>query len=322
MGTVRWIMFVCCAGMALPAAAQPPPPNQPQAQLIFEGGSGSMTSQLPDSAAGVAAHLEDVLPGLGRLTINSESLGNRGRYQSGDDYVRLQGLVVDGFRFGLVGGDFRVPSNLLEPMFGNFFFPEIAARGFLVEATKGDRTFAMYAGSETLPLIPVNFFRARAPQSLFAMSARRGFGKRLRLGARLMRLSGTEQQIETSPFLFMLPPERRFRGLTSVISQSTYQIGPRLRLYGEGSGSATERSESLQAYKQSPFSAAAGVVWDSKPFTLKGNYVYQSISYLPLPGYFLGDRRGPYAEARYRRSSGDSSACANAATWSRTGSDL
>ena len=35
---------------------------------------------------------------------------------------------------------------------------------------------------------------------------------------------------------------------------------------------------------------------------LKANYVYQGLSYLPLAGYFLGDRRGPYGEFRYKAS--------------------
>jgi hypothetical protein len=300
MGAMRWITIVCCAGAALPTPAQTPEQNRPQAQLIFEGGSATMTSQRPDSAAGVAAHFEDVLPTLGRLTINSESLGNHGTYQSGEDYIRLQGPVFDGLHFGFVGGDFRISSNLMDPLFGNFFFPEIAARGFSVEATKGDRTYAIYAGSETLPLVPVNFFRARAPQSLFGISARRGFGKRLRLGARLLRLSGTEHQIEASPFLFMLPAERRFRSVTSVISQSTYKVSSHLRFYGEGDASAAERTEASQVYKQSPLSGAAGAIWESPLLTLKADYVYQTISYLPLTGYFLGDRRGPYGEVRYK----------------------
>src|SRR6266478_5378312 len=75
MGTVRWITIVCCACVVLPGAAQTPPPNQPQAQLIFEGGSGSMTSQLPDSAAGVAANFDEVLPALAALPSTRKASG-------------------------------------------------------------------------------------------------------------------------------------------------------------------------------------------------------------------------------------------------------
>src|SRR5437660_6319464 len=118
-----WISIVCCAAMTLPTAAQTPEQNKPHVQLIFEGGSGSMTSHPDDAAAGAAVHFEDVLPTLGHLTINSESLGNHGTYQSGEDYIKLQGPEFDGLHFGFVGGDFRVSSNLMEPLFGNFSFP-------------------------------------------------------------------------------------------------------------------------------------------------------------------------------------------------------
>ena len=298
MWVARSVAILCWAGIA---AAQTPEQNKPQAQVSFEGGSGSMTSQPPGSAAGVAFHFEDSLPSLGRLTVNSESLGEHGSYHSGEEYVKLQGPTLDGLHFALTAGDFRVSSNLLDPLFGNFPFPEIAARGFYIEASSGDRRYAFYGGGETLPLVPVNFFRARAPQSIFGMSAQRGLGKRLRLGARFSRLSSTEHQIETSPFLFMLPLERHFRSVTSASSQSTYKIGSHLRLYGEANLAAAERTgDSPQPPPQKPLSTSAGAILESPRFTLKANYVYQGLSYLPFSGYFLGDRRGPYAEGRYK----------------------
>jgi hypothetical protein len=295
-----------CAGFH-PLRAQSPEQNKPVAQLIFEGGSGEMTSQPAGSAAGVAFHFEDSLPTFGRLVINEENLGNRGVYRSGEDFIKLQGAKWAGLNWGLSAGDFRVSSNLLDPLFGNFFFPEIAARGAYIEAGNADRKYVFYAGSETLPLVPINFFRARAPQSIAGMSAQRTFLKKFRAGASLSHLSSAEHQIDLSPFAFLLPADHRFRNVTSAMFQSTYTIASHLKLYGEANYSLAERIAPLQppsipAPPLDPLSSSAGIAWESPRLMLKANYVYQGLSYLPLAGYFLGDRRGPYAEFRFKAS--------------------
>jgi hypothetical protein len=300
----------CIIGLCValsPLSAQPPPEqSRPVAQLIFEGGSGEMTSH-PDSAAGVAVHFEDSSPTFGRLILNAENLAEGGAYRSGEDFVKLQGAKWAGMSWGLAAGDFRVSSNLLDPLFGNFFFPEIAARGIYVEGGNGDGKYSIYAGTETLPLVPVNFFRARAPQSVLGVSEQRTFRKKLRAGARLLRLGSSAQEIDASPFAFLLPADRRFRAVTSAMFQSTYTITGHLRLYGETSVAfaeriAPEQPPAIPEPRLEPLSFSTGIAWESPRLMLKANYVYQGLSYLPLAGYFLGDRRGPYAEFRYKAS--------------------
>ena len=68
----------------------------------------------------------------------------------------------------------------------------------------------------------------------------------------------------------------------------------RLKIYGEGSRPwSTGRSRDIT-------SMLAGATWESTVLTLKANYASQGLFYFPLAGYFSGDRRGPYAEARVR----------------------
>jgi hypothetical protein len=310
---VKWgrpSLFVACRAVGLLATAylvlqlraQSPEQNKPLLQLIFEGGTGEMTSQPSGSAAGIAFHFEDSLPTFGRLVVNQESLGNDGVFRTGEDYAKLQGAKWNHFSFGVTAGDFRASSNLLEPMFANLFLPEMAARGFYAEAVNKDAKYVFFAGSETLPLVPVNFFRVGAPQNVVGMSAQREFRKKWRVGARILHLSSDEHQIAISPFLFMLPPERRFRRASTGLVQSTYSIGKHLRLFGEGNVSSAERIVPVQNSPAAaePVSAASGIAWESPKLMLKANYVDQSLSYLPFTGYFLGDRRGPSAEARYK----------------------
>ena len=103
MRVARCITAFCFAAACvavLPLHAQSPELNKPVAQLIFEGGSGDMTSQPAGSAAGVAFHFEDSLPTFGRLVINEENLWDRGVYRSGEDSVKLQGARWAGLNWG------------------------------------------------------------------------------------------------------------------------------------------------------------------------------------------------------------------------------
>jgi hypothetical protein len=117
-----------------------------------------------------------------------------------------------------------------------------------------------------------------------------------------LHFSSNENEIAISPFLFMLPPERRYRRASTGLVQTTYSAGKHLRFFGEGNVSLVERfpPEQTSPAPSEPLSATGGVAWDSPRLMLKANYVYQSLSYLPFTGYFLGDRRGPAVEARYK----------------------
>ena len=52
--------------------------------------------------------------------------------------------------------------------------------------------------------------------------------------------------------------------------------------------------------RQVPISLLIGPSWETDKFTSRANYVRQSTSYMPLLGYFAGDRKGPYVEGHYR----------------------
>src|ERR1035441_3344425 len=65
-----------------------------------------------------------------------------------------------------------------------------------------------------------------------------------------------------------------------------------LRVYVEGSQPLGEGN--------AVFSSIAAAAWESKALTVRVNYVLQGAHYFPLAGYFIGDRRGPFAEIRLR----------------------
>ena len=89
------------------------------------------------------------------------------------------------------------------------------------------------------------------------------------------------------------------RSYNSLTFQSTYKFSEHLRIYGE-TGYSTASNFAPLPVGQKPFSFLAGPSWERTKFTIRANYVRQSTTYMPLLGYFAGDRKGPYVEGRYR----------------------
>src|SRR4029079_17406025 len=46
-------------------------------------------------------------------------------------------------------------------------------------------------------------------------------------------------------------------------------------------------------------STSVGPIFETQVFTLRANYIFQSASYFPLLGYYLGDRAGPFGEVKF-----------------------
>src|SRR6478672_1869702 len=84
------------------------------AQVAFEGNLAGGLSRPVDTIGGAMFHFEDVLPTLGRLTIQNESLGRQDGYEGGEQYVKLQGATWGALTWTLTGGDFHVTTNLTD----------------------------------------------------------------------------------------------------------------------------------------------------------------------------------------------------------------
>ena len=196
-----------------------------------------------------------------------------------------------GHRWTVTGGDFRTPASLVDFPFYNIFTPEIAARGVRIQATHQDTQYTIFAGEETLTAGPRVPFRILAPQTVIGASAVRKIGKHLAVGGRFLQLSSSAGDIAENPYLF--PPGRELNLVRTFAAQSLYQPFKRLKLYAEASRSVAQGRRNL-------LSSLAGLVWDTEMLTLRANYSRQGALYLPLVGYFAGDRQGPFVEARFR----------------------
>lgn len=273
------------------------PPNAGEANVALQGyylgGSGQ---DLVDTS-GVAVDFREFKGGFGLISGSLQAYGSQGALQMGENFLDLQQISVLGQHWRFTGGDFRVASNMVDNPFNNIYNPEIASRGFRMEASRDTRTYGFFIGDETLQEGPRITFRVVAPQSVLGTFARQQIGEHLQIGMRYLHFGSSQSQIDNNAFLF--PVGRQFLSVDTLQTQSTYVFTKRMRLYGEATLSRAEEAPG-GGKVGGPASALFGPAWESDKLTLRGNYTYETASYFPLLGYFAGDRKGAFGEARYR----------------------
>jgi hypothetical protein len=270
--------------------------NVGQADVAFQGYYLTGIGQPLTDTFGPAVNTSEFIPGVGLFAANVEGYAGNG-FHTGNLFVGIEKVPIWGWHWDLLGGDFHFSSNLVENPFQNIYTPEIAARGLQIVMQRTDRSYEFFVGEETLlggPRIP---YRLVMPQRVLGASLQQKVGKRWEFGVRYLNLSTNPNALSSDPTLFL--PGHEFRSSNSLTFQSSYSFTKHLMFYAEA-GFGTASSFSPSPVGQQPFSLLIGTSWESDSFSLKGNYVRQSTTYLPLLGTFVGDRKGPYAEGHYR----------------------
>jgi hypothetical protein len=280
-----------------PPDRAPIQPNAGQADIglqgYYLGGSGQ---DLVDTS-GAVVNFREFIGGFGLVSGNMEAYGSQGALQMGENFLDLQQISAFGQHWRFTGGDFRIASNMVENPFNNIYNPEIASRGFRMEISRDKRTYGFFIGDETLQEGPRITFRVLAPQNVVGAFARQQIGEHLQFGLRFLHFGSSENQIAENPFLF--PVGRQLLSDDTLQAQSTYAFSKRLKFYGEGTLARAEATAD-GGKVGGPASVLFGPAWESDKLTLRGNYTYQTNTYFPLLGYFTGDRKGEFGEARYR----------------------
>jgi len=275
----------------------PLPPNAGEANIAVQGYYLGGSGQALVDTSGAAVDFREFIGGFGLISGSLQAYGSQGAVQMGENFLDLQQLSAFGQHWRFTGGDFRIPSNMVENPFNNIYNPEIAARGFRMEMSRDKRIYGFFLGEETLQQGPRITFRVLAPQNVLGVFAKQQIGEHLQLGVRYIHFGSSASDIAGNPFLF--PVGRQFLSVNTLQAQSTYSFTKQFKFYSEATFSRSE--EAPEGGKAGgPASVLVGPAWESAKLTLRGNYAYQTSTYFPLLGYFAGDRTGGYGEARYR----------------------
>ena len=295
----RWTIAVLAAGAASASAADSEPGGQ--GEIAFQGYYlGTDSSPLTD-ITGVAASFRTFFPNLGLLSGNMETYGGQGQFRAGNNYLELSGATWYGYRWRITGGDFRVPIALVPFPFTNIFLPELAADGLKIEAASASRRYTFFYGVETLIAGPRVPFLIQVPQNVLGASMVQKLGEKLEIGVRAIHLStGSTALGLNAPSGNLFAPGQDFQSSSIFSASVLYKLSSQLQFYGEVDASATSGSVAFPNARRSPFSFTGGPVWKTRKLTVKANYIRESASYLPVAGYYLGDRAGSYLEAQYK----------------------
>ncbi len=267
-----------------------------QAEVAMQGYYMTGSNQSLTETSGMAESSSQFVKGLGLITTNVEGYGGDG-FRAGNLSAGLQGTPLWGWHWDFVGGDFHFSSNLVENPFSNVYSPEIAGRGVHVVMRRTNRTFQFFVGEDTVLAGPRIPFRLILPQRVMGASMQQKGGERWVFGVRYLNLATSANAPIEDPTYFS--PGHSFQGSNSLTFQTTYRFGEHLKFYGE-TGYGTASSFIPLAAAQQPFSLLVGPSWETRKFSVSANYVRQSTTYMPLLGYFAGDRKGPYVEGHYR----------------------
>ena len=267
-----------------------------QADVAFQGYYLGGSGQRLIDTSGAAVNLKEVLPGVGLLHAAFEGYGGGG-FHTGTSFLGLEQVPLFGWHWDFVGGDSQFSSNLVPTSSTNLYTPDISERGMRVAMKRKDRAYQFFLGDDTLlggPRIP---YRLSMPQRVLGASLQQKVGERWQIGVRFLDLNTNPSVLVNYANFFL--PGHEFQKSDSMAFQSSYDFTKSVRLSGEFSyGQASPFTPAPVA--QEPISFFVAPSWETDKFTLRGNYVFQSTTYQPLLGYFVGDRKGPFAETRYR----------------------
>jgi hypothetical protein len=268
------------------------------ADITLQGYYLAGESQPVTALSGLNIAFREFLPGLGLLNGNIEGYDETTRGRVGQNFVTLNDLKWKQRRWTITGGDFRLATAMVPVPFTNYSFPELGLRGAKVSMSDGTRQYSMFWGQETLQEGPRITFRVDAPQDIAGASVHQDFGEKLHVGVRYLDYSSSEQQVAANPLFF--PPGSEYRRTDTLSAQTSYTPWSGLSLFTSTDLSRVEFAD-IAVYPHSvPFSWLGGAKWTTKRLTVTANYGSLSRSALPAVGYYFGDRRGPFAEIRYK----------------------
>ncbi len=296
-----WFLWLGCA---LPASSQsvvastnPERRGTGTLSVAYQSYYNRINGTTVSNIQGTELSFRHFFPRSGLLSVQLEPVSHGGAFGLGENYVHWDGLPWQGRHWDFAAGDFHVATATIPSLFTNLNLPQLSLRGGQATARTDNWSSSFYYGKETLSQGNRVPYRVVVPQNALGFDTAGHPADRLQLGFRLLHLASSPARVAEERLFF--PNNRRFTQSTSFATQARVRLNDSLDWYTEAAlGSVATLSPSVA--RRSPLSMVFGPALHTTRFSLKANYTNQGTGYLPVLGYYVGDRRGPTVEGLLR----------------------
>lgn len=266
------------------------------ADVSAQGYYSPGTPDAQKATTGVTAHFRYILSGGMLLEGKAENYAASGLRLT-ENYLTLRGVAAGAWRLEFSAGDISVPGRQIDIMTPQVYTPFYRLRGAQVQGLRGRLGWKAYTGLVTFLEGP------RLPFSILGPQGRSGGGITWKASESL-EFAGQTDTISTSPETgtdrpYLLQPGRRFARTVQTSGMASWKPRKGLSLFSEVAltyGSPMEAT----TQKPSPWNALSVADYDGGRYALRGSYFRQSAGYMPVAGYYSGDRGGGAMEGRAR----------------------
>lgn len=262
-------------------------------ELVFQSFYNRINDSTAANLRGGSVSYVRFFPKWGVLDVHLEPIGDRDGFLVGENALQWRGLPWKGRHWDFALGDFRSSTAIYRAPFNNIIQPDLFVRGARVEARSRTWRVSLYGGRGTLSAGHRIPFRTLVPQTALGGEVSGQPYERVSIGVRYLNLRSSSRWFDQRTFV---PITRRFTDSNSLTSQIDLKLFDALHWYTEAGVGGVREVERTSA-ASSAISLLTGPALQTSWATVKADYVHQGVTYLPVVGYYLGDRRGPHAEA-------------------------
>jgi hypothetical protein len=273
-----------------------PQETRGQADVSLQGYYQGGQAQPATATTGLSGGFHYYFDKLGQIQGHAEPFYDRSGVRGGENYINWNGLAWQGFRWNFSGGDFRVSMRPPDPMQANLYFPELRLRGARLEMRTGTATVSIFTGQLTLLQGNRLPFVYQTPQRITGAAVDWKTSEKLKVRSTVARISTDLRALAEEPYF--LSEKRRFRSSVQSVTSALWQPLKPLKLFGEAGFAAVPSVNGQPAPAR--VSGVGSAEYEAGRWLVRGQYQREGAAFMPLAGYFLGDRQGPSGEVRFQ----------------------
>lgn len=288
------------AALALLAGVVTAQESRGTAEIAAQGFYAPGGTEPVRAMTGVAASFRYILPTGALLEGRAEDYASSGLRLT-ENYLTVRGLAAGAWKLELTGGDLQTPGRPVDVFMPQVFTPLIRMRGARVAGIRGRLSWTGYAGAVTFLEGPRLPFSVRGPQTMTGGGVRWKAGEKLEFAGQVDTLRTDPERAAARPF--MSQTGRQYASSTQATVAADWKPAEGVRVVGEAALTTGRPADELTV-KPARGNALVSGEYERGRVMARASWLRQTAGYLPVAGYFAGDRGGAFVEGRVRVTKG------------------